>query len=272
MRKKLEELTLADDFIFCKVMSKPENAKEFLEELFQRKITRIQSVSSQVTAQDSYDSHGTRFDVEFLGDGSVYDIEMQTTGTSKPEDVLELLRRSRYYHANIATRYLSTGQSYKKLPKSYVIFICTFDLFGKGLAKYTQCACIEELRAFVDDGVTTVYLNTEFTRDNSSGLVHDLLLYLRDPGRVHFLESEYITRIHTDVCSLKTDSTVRREFMSLSEKLQHEREEGRQEGRQEGVLESLRRLIESGMPEEEARRILQIPGDVGTGVSRLNLQ
>ena len=33
---------------------------------------------------------------------------------------------------------LKPGEDYDTLPESYVIFICTFDPFGKGLYKYTK--------------------------------------------------------------------------------------------------------------------------------------
>lgn len=32
---------------------------------------------------------------------------------------------------------LPTGVHYKELPETYIIFICTYDPFGKGLYKYT---------------------------------------------------------------------------------------------------------------------------------------
>ena len=42
------------------------------------------------------------------------------------------------------------------------------------------------------------------------------------------------------------------------EELRTATEKGRVEGRMEGIAESLRRLVEHGIPEEEARRLLGI--------------
>lgn len=39
--KKLEEMTLADDFMFCKVMENEAIAKEFIEELLGNKVATI---------------------------------------------------------------------------------------------------------------------------------------------------------------------------------------------------------------------------------------
>ena len=51
----------------------------------------------------------------------------------------QLPRRSRYYQASIDTDYMDEGDSYRNLPDSNVMFICTFDPFGLGLSQYTFC-------------------------------------------------------------------------------------------------------------------------------------
>ena len=54
-----------------------------------------------------------------------YDIEMQAL--KKPA----IEKRSRYYHSQMDMEFLLRGEDYKKLPNSYVIFICDFDPFGE---------------------------------------------------------------------------------------------------------------------------------------------
>ena len=56
---------------------------------------------------------------------------MQTTNTR------DLPKRSRYYQGTIDLNMMSAGATYDKLKQSYIIFINTFDLFGKGFPKYT---------------------------------------------------------------------------------------------------------------------------------------
>ena len=48
-RKPFEELTIADDFMFCKVMEHESLCKEFLEMLFSAKIKKITYLSSQTS-------------------------------------------------------------------------------------------------------------------------------------------------------------------------------------------------------------------------------
>ena len=60
-----------------------------------------------------------------------FDIEVQTTDTG------ELPERARYYQGAMDIDCLKSGQVYKDLKNSYVIFICIQDIFGKGLPVYT---------------------------------------------------------------------------------------------------------------------------------------
>ena len=45
--------------------------------------------------------------------------------------------RARYYQGAMDVDCLKSGQDYKDLKNSYVIFICIPDIFGKGLPVYT---------------------------------------------------------------------------------------------------------------------------------------
>lgn len=70
---------------------------------------------------------GVRLDVYAKDENNTrYNIEMQVA--KKPA----LGRRTRYYQSQMDMELLLSGQEYKELPNSYVIFICDFDPFGKG--------------------------------------------------------------------------------------------------------------------------------------------
>lgn len=49
----------------------------------------------------------------------------------------ELPERARYYQGALDVQCLSSGQKYKELKDSYIIFICLPDIFQKGLACYS---------------------------------------------------------------------------------------------------------------------------------------
>lgn len=56
---------------------------------------------------------------------------------------------------------LSKGDKYYTLKNSFIIFLCTFDLFEKGLPVYTFTnKCHEDLEIDLRDGVTKIFFNT----------------------------------------------------------------------------------------------------------------
>ena len=76
-KKPFEELTIADDFMFCKVMEHESICKEFLEILFNAKIEKITYLSSQNTVTTNSSAKNVRLDVLVKDEaGTSYDIEM----------------------------------------------------------------------------------------------------------------------------------------------------------------------------------------------------
>ena len=76
-KKPFEELTIADDFMFCKVMEHESICKEFLEILFNAKIEKITYLSSQNTVTTNSSAKNIRLDVLVKDEaGTSYDIEM----------------------------------------------------------------------------------------------------------------------------------------------------------------------------------------------------
>lgn len=73
-------------------------------------------------------SKGIRLDIYVKDENNtVYNVEMQR-GKNR-----NLPKRLRYYQGNIDLDLISKVEYYRKLSKSYIIFICTFDLFKAGL-------------------------------------------------------------------------------------------------------------------------------------------
>ena len=76
-RKPFEELTISDDFMFCKVMEHEPICKEFLELLFSAKIEKITYLSSQNIITANSGAKTVRLDVLVKDEaGTSYDIEM----------------------------------------------------------------------------------------------------------------------------------------------------------------------------------------------------
>ena len=76
-RKPFEELTISDDFMFCKVMEHEPICKEFLELLFSAKIEKITYLSSQNIITTNSGAKTVRLDVLVKDEaGTSYNIEM----------------------------------------------------------------------------------------------------------------------------------------------------------------------------------------------------
>ena len=77
--KRWEDLTITDDFMFCKVMSDPDICKELLEILLHIKIERLEFHEPQKSFKLTSESRGIRLDVYVKDSNRVFDIELQTT-------------------------------------------------------------------------------------------------------------------------------------------------------------------------------------------------
>ena len=76
-RKPFDELTIADDFMFCKVMEDETLCKTFLELLLTGKVGKITYLSSQNAVTTNSEAKSIRLDVLVKDEtGKSYDIEM----------------------------------------------------------------------------------------------------------------------------------------------------------------------------------------------------
>lgn len=100
-------------------------------------------------------------------EATLYDVEPdQNSGSNK---VKVLPKRVRYYHAIIDDRSLKSGEEPKNLKNVIVIFICSYDPFGRDRIWYTvQNRCIEEPDVPYDDGAKTIFLYTRGTKGQVS--------------------------------------------------------------------------------------------------------
>lgn len=158
-----EDLGLSNDFLFGKVMQNPELCKEMLHRILpDLQIDHIEYPELQKTIKPDVDAKSIRLDV-YVKDNQnkIYDIEIQMANTR------ELPKRTRYYQSLIDLQLLDKGIEYRYLKKSFIIFICLFDLFKKGRHIYTfQNTCQEDTSIILDDETCKIFLNTESTMDD----------------------------------------------------------------------------------------------------------
>lgn len=156
MAKRYEELTIEDDFMFGKVMEDKELCRDVLKCLLEEPVGELEDVQTQREFRYTSKGKPIRLDVYTRDQKRIYDAEMQRLNHQTPEN-LELPRRSRFYQATMDTDHLSRGKSYRELPEGKVLFICTFDPFGLGYAKYSfQNFCMEDRKLCLEDGTGKV--------------------------------------------------------------------------------------------------------------------
>ena len=144
--EKWEKATIANNFIFYKIMrNNPDVCKELLEILLEMEIDHI-DIHGEETVEIDFGSKGIRLDVYAKNNSQVFNLEMQASDTK------DLPERARYYQGSIDVDCLKSGEKYKALKKSYVIFICISDIFEKGLACYSfENLCREDPAIHLND-------------------------------------------------------------------------------------------------------------------------
>lgn len=214
---KWNKLTLRNNFMFRLVMEKQELCKKLIECILGIKIKSISYMEHEKSFEANLKSKGIRLDLFVIDeDGVAYDIEMQMDNSYK-----EFLgRRTRYYVSTMDNNALKKGERYSQLRKSYVIFICTFDPFGRGLAKYTfNAICNEDHSLVLDDGVTRVFINTEGDRHRISKELASLIGYI-STGEV---TDDYTKDLDEEVRTLRNDDGRERDYMTYMQTImEHE--------------------------------------------------
>ena len=210
MAKPIEELTISDDFMFGAVMQNPNLCKPLLELILGVKIRKIEYPELQKVINKHYGSKAIRLDVYVEDEaGTVYDVEIQTTVKK------HLPKRTRYYQGIIDLNILEKGEDYSKLRKSFVIFICTYDPFGKGRWVYTfENRCVEDQNVALGDGAVKIILNTKGHVGEISAELRALLRYMDGFAP----ENEYTESLNSAVADVRRDEKWRREYMVLMER------------------------------------------------------
>ena len=250
MAKKYDDLQLKDDFMFGKVMQNENICKEFLEHLLGIKIESITYPERQKTLKITYDGKGVRLDL-YVQDNheTIYDAEMQQEGSKK--DIEQLPKRSRYYQGMIDLNLLEQGGSYQQLNESCIIFICTFDPFGRGLYEYTfESICKEDNSLTLNDGIKRIFFNTKGTKGEISDQAKAILDYI-DKSTT---EDIFTKELDNEVRKVRNNEGWRREYMKTLLHEQEIREEGREEGRKEGMQQGVQQGLQSG----QAKQIIKI--------------
>ena len=238
MRKSFDELTIADDFMFCKVMQDEGICKEFLEMVLANEIGKIAYLSPQNTVAVGIEAKSVRLDILVKDEkGKTYDIEMQVANEHN------LPKRLRYYQAALDISFLDKGLHYKTLNDSYIIFVCLFDAIEKGKPLYTfENICLEDRQTLLQDGAKKVIINAQAFSKAENKELKAFLEYLKT-GTAN---TEYTGRIETMIEAVKHNEQARREYRIMSAFEMDAREEGVQQGIRQGVQQGIQQGFSEG--------------------------
>ena len=210
--EKWNSLTLANNFIFCKVLEEnPDVCKELLEMLLDIKIDRIEQPKSEQTFKTDFDSRGIRLDVYVKdGTGRCFDIEIQTS------NYMRLEKRARYYQGLMDVDSIQFGQEYSALKDSYVIFLCLGDAFGHRLPVYTfRYRAEEDKNILMNDGTVNIFFNATMYDKMQSENLRSFFRYLCGKNS----DDNFTDRLSALVERVKMNAQWRHRYMTIEQEI-----------------------------------------------------
>ena len=235
--KPWDELIIADNFIFCKVMENERICMGVLETLLGISVGHIEYLKTENSLENFYDSRGIRLDVYVKDADRIFNIEMQTGNYD------DMLLRARYYLSSSDVATTKRRTKFKDIRETYILFICKDDPFGEGIPRYTKISkFLETDRISYDDKSRNVFYNCSAWEKEGNPEVRGVLkfIYGLKPDSSLALEMD-------EAASLaKQKSELEDEYMYFSDILEDEKEEAREIGLAEGRAKGLKEGLAEG--------------------------
>ena len=257
-RRKLEELNLMDDFLLNQIMSDANYGEEFarilLGIIFQREIGHLSIIPQKVQYGLETDCHGIRLDVYLdENEAGIFDVEADQNVSLRIRDSLP--KRVRFYHAKIDESALKSGAGYEKLRNVCVVFITSYDPFGRGRMVYTiRNGCTEEPELYYEDGARTIFLYTKGTKGNPPKDLQELLRYMEDTRESNVC-NDSIEKLHKMVQHTKQDAKAGLAYMKWYEIKQLAQEEGELLA----IIKLVKKMLQQGWDVVEIADLVERP-------------
>ena len=134
---------------------------------------------------------------------------------------------------------LDRGQTYRKLNRSFIIFICLEDVFGYGRHIYTfENLCREDPGISMGDGTTKIFLNADSRMDDVGEELKAFLNYAAGKNT----DNAFVRELDRAVKEAKQNREWRHEYMTLLMRDKANQEIGREIERQKIII----RMINQG--------------------------
>lgn len=248
--RELRELNLLDKFLFDEAMEDRETYQMAVSILMENEVEFLEKPETEKELRVSSEIRQVRLDVVGMDKkGKIYYAEMQKRNTGN------LIRRSRYYQAQLDVSLLEPGSmDFNLLNDSLFIMIAPFDIFGRGLYRYTfEEVCRECPDLKLDDGAVRIFINTKGNnQEDFSQEFLNFMKYLENTTDENAEKSgsERIKKIHEKVCRIRKSEKAGIKYMQRWEELEYAKQDGREEGIKEGIkenaLNTAKRMLEDG--------------------------
>ena len=245
-KKQFKDLNLNNAFLFAAALEDEEICRLVLECILGTQVGKVR-VKPERSVLFSSDFRCVRLDIFASDEQNVdYNLEMQNI------DEKNLPQRSRYHQAEMDLSSLKPSQDFKELKPSIIIFICTFDPFGRKLYRYTfETRCLEADFP-LEDGTKRIFLST--VGENESDVPEELVCFLRyvtnsTDGYVERTGDLKLGKMHERIKALKQNRELEERYMQFEEILKKERIAGYDAGQSAGswqMWELISRMIADG--------------------------
>lgn len=242
--------TITNRFMFNKIFTNnPETTKRLLEILLDIKIAKIKKPQGEYQIEGSSpENHAVRFDVFTKDNKHLYDIEIQT----EFED--DLPERSRYYQSMMDVDSLKTGEPYKALKDSIVIFICTFNPLKNAKPKPIRIfknIDVKDKETELNDRTKKIFFNVkEYAKIiNNEELKNLLKFFCKNKA-----ESEFTNSLNELVKIAKKNERWRQDYMTYERWLYYQRLHGKEQWMEKGLAEGKAKGLAEGLAEGKAQQ------------------
>ncbi len=242
-RRKLSELNLTNRFLFDQTMENKEAYEALVSILLEEDVRFPARTQTEKELRISPELRAARLDVFAVDESEkMYYTEMQGTNTGN------LIRRSRFYQAHMDVSLLEPGEkNFNRINDTCMIMVAPFDIFGKGLYRYTfEGVCRECPELKLNDGALRIFINTQGTNDNDfSDEFLELMKYIEctndEVGSK--LTGKRAKVIYKYVTKVKLSEKMGAKYMQWWEELELAREQGIEQGVAAGELRLLIKKI-----------------------------
>lgn len=254
---KLDKLNLMDKFLFDEVMEDAECYQAVIRILLENEIEILERPETEKEFRVSPQLRQIRLDVIGMDkEKKIYYTEMQQKNTGN------LKKRSRYYQTQLDVSLLEPGSTdFNLLNDSCFIMIAPFDIFGKGLYRYTfEGVCRECPELKIGDGAVRVFINTKGkNREAFSQEFLDFMGYITSSTdeTAETIESARIRQIHENVRKIKASEKIGVKYMQRWEEIAYAKQEGMSKGEIIRLIKQICKKIEKNKSLEEISEELE---------------